>query len=641
MRVKIKSNQTKVLFFMILTVVALVFGKNSVSAAQSSGFFEYYTEKNGTIETAVITKYNGLESHVIIPDKINGFKVTEIKYSAFQRNEDITKVTLPKSVKIIGNWAFADCKNLESINLEKVEIIGESAFSRTAVKSIKFTAVKEINRSAFAECEALEKVDFGKHEVESIGSDAFKGSALKKVNLNCKYLLGSGEFAQCKRLETVIIKSRKISPNMFRDCTALKEVKLDDSITEIEAGAFQGCTALSRIELPKNLTYLGSDAGNGVFVFKNCTALEEIEIPGGVNTLYLDTFLGCTSLKKVTLNEGLWAIDQSGYKNNAQDISDWNMVIPNTVRSVDLGTATCSDLIIPNSVMDVKPLTTRGTTNGWVFSYYKDSPLAENLSKYENLIALEPVPATSLKLNKEKLTLQAGTYEKPSTYKLKAIMSPANTTDAITWTSTNANVAEVDTVGNVTAKSAGMVVIRATSTTGLKADFTLTVEKGPSQITMDTYNVTVGKGETFTRKAMVDEGAYDKTIIYESSNPKIATVDKNGMVKTRKVGTVTIKAVASNGLSKAYTLTVKKAPKKVLLSIYSTTLIVNEKVSLAAVLPEGTASTYLTYTSSNEKIATIDKYGMITPKQEGTVTITVKAFNGSKGQKTLKVVKKR
>lgn len=123
--------------------------------------------------------------------------------------------------------------------------------------------------------------------------------------------------------------------------------------------------------------------------------------------------------------------------------------------------------------------------------------MAEKLSRYENLIVLEPIPATGLKLNKEKLTLQAGTSEKPSTL------------------------------------------------------------------------------------------------------------------------------------------------KKVLLSIYSKTLIVDPKSSLAAILPEGTASSYLTYASSNEKIATIDKYGMITPKQEGTVTITVKAFNGSKGQITLKVVKKR
>ena len=652
MEVKIRSTQTKFLFFMLFIVLVLVSGKNSVSAAQSSGFFEYNTEKNGTVETAVITKYNGVESHVTIPEKINGFKVTGIGKNAFYKNLDLIKVTLPSSVKTINSYAFYKCSNLKTVNLEKVKIIGESAFESTILTVAKLSSVREIQKNAFAYCAELETINFGKQEMDSIDAGAFRGTAISTVSLNCKQFLESdyknaypyanGIFAYCENLTSVTIKTSggKIGKAMFRDCTALKKVILDDTITRIGYAAFSGCTALKTIKLPSKLQQLDCDYGNGLLIFKGCTSLEEIEIPSGVQNLQLDNFFGCTSLKKVKLNEGLLYISHSGYNSNREDISHWNLEIPKTVVSINLGTVDAPNIIVPNSVTSFEPLSKYSNTGGKVFSYYKDSPMAAIFERYESTTALEPIPATSLKLNKTKLTMQAGTYEQPSTYRLKATLEPNNTTDAIKWTSTNTSIAEVDLLGNVTAKSAGMVVIRATSTTGLKADFTLTVKKGPSKITFDNdYNMTVGKGETFTKKATVDKEAYDKTITYESSDTSIATVSENGKVSALKEGIVTIKAVASNGLSKGYTVTVKKAPKKVYLD-ENIVIQVGVTIYLDVSLPEGTASYYKKYTSSNKKIATVDKNGMITAKKAGTVTITAKTFNDKTAKTKIKIVKK-
>lgn len=636
----------KLFVVMVMSALFLAIGVDEAKADQVSGFYEYCTEMTGTTETAVVTKYNGVAATVTIPEKINGFKVTGIGSSAFSGNSDLKVVKIPGSVTHIDYHAFYGCENLKSANLSKVEIIGEAAFQNTKLGSIKLTKVKEIAKNAFHDCASLTKVDFGEHEIESIDGGAFYGTSIKSVTVSCKNFLnsdykdgygyGNGIFANCVKLKsaTIITSGKRISYSMFYGCTALTDVSLDDAITKIGYNVFAGCSSLKSIKLPKNLTDLDCRWGSGLLTFKNCTALESIEIPAGVRHFYTDNFVGCTSLKKVKLNEGLTHISHSGYSGNEITLSQWNMKIPKTVTSIDFGELiTDSSIIIPNSVKNAYSDRWSGISN-YPFSYYSDSPLADTFAYSECHTVLDPTPAKSVKLNKKKMTVQAG-----STFKLKATLAPTNTTDAITWSTTNSSIAQVDELGNVTTYSAGMVVIRATTTSNLKADFTLTVKKGPSEITLDTSTINMGKGETVVRKAKVDKEAYNKTITYESSDPSIVSVDKNGKIKGLKIGTATIKAVASNGLSKAYTVNVKKAPGKVKIVTYSTAHA-GYNYYFRVELPENTASYNLKYSVDNKKLATYDEESRcLKAKKAGTVTLTVKTFNGKKASKKIKIEK--
>ena len=441
-----KNKWLKGLFFAAFSCFIVIMGHSAADAAETSGFYEYYTETNEGVKIAVISKYNGVASELTIPSKLGGGKVTKISNGAFAGNDELMQVTLPGSVTSIGDRAFSGCSNLKTINLGKVEHVGAYAFFNTALKSAQMTSVQTIDKEAFKNCASLTTVNFGTHEVLSIAEEAFRGTAVKKVALNCWNFvnLRSGIFRDCEQLESVAVTTRggDIPDDMFNHCTALTSVALDDNITHIGDQAFQGCTSLRTIRLPQKLTELNT--GNCYGIFSDCTALESIDIPASVRILDLDTFYNCPSLKKVTLHEGLLTICTSkGSKET--DLAQWKIEIPKTVQSVDFGAYTVSHMVLPNSVENQR--ISAFHPNLISFSYYKDSPCAEYYCDEKIAVALDPVPATKLSLDQTSVTMQAG-----DEFQVKSSMSPANTTDAVTWSSTNTEIAEVNGCGVIKAK---------------------------------------------------------------------------------------------------------------------------------------------------------------------------------------------
>ena len=151
--------------------------------------------------------------------------------------------------------------------------------------------------------------------------------------------------------------------------------------------------------------------------------------------------------------------------------------------------------------------------------------------------------------------------------KLKASIAPSNATDkSVTWTSSNKKVATVNAKGLVTfKKNAGgkKVTITATAKDGSKkfAKITLTCMKGSVKSIKLSGKTTVKSGKTTKLKAKVStkNGKANKTVVWSYSNTKLATVDKNGKVKTvkGKKGTVKITAKATDGSGKKATIKIK------------------------------------------------------------------------------------
>ena len=73
------------------------------------GSFEY-SINNGS---AVIEKYIGSESFVVIPDKIENYAVAHIGDEAFRNHGEIKEVVFPKSIVYAGNYAFCECRALK------------------------------------------------------------------------------------------------------------------------------------------------------------------------------------------------------------------------------------------------------------------------------------------------------------------------------------------------------------------------------------------------------------------------------------------------------------------------------------------------------------------------------------------------
>lgn len=132
----------------------------------------------------------------------------------------------------------------------------------------------------------------------------------------------------------------------------------------------------------------------------------------------------------------------------------------------------------------------------------------------------------------------------------------------------------------------------------------------------------------------------DIACTWSSDNTSVVSVDKNGKITSKKIGSAKITAKSPTGSKVVCKVTVKKSPNKVYLNKTSITLGVNEKFDLNHSFPSNTASYNTKYSSSNTSVATVDATsGVITAKKVGTAKITVKTHNGKTAFCTVTVKK--
>jgi uncharacterized protein YjdB len=154
--------------------------------------------------------------------------------------------------------------------------------------------------------------------------------------------------------------------------------------------------------------------------------------------------------------------------------------------------------------------------------------------------------------------------------------------------------------------------------------------------------LTLTQGSTKTVKALIAPSNATETFSYKSSNKDIATIDSSGKIKAIKAGTVTITAYSHNGVVKtSLKLTVKaKTITKVTLNATRKTMEVGNSFQLKPmVYPKGLSTTYI-YTSSDNSIAKVDKYGKVTAIKKGSCIITVTTKNGKSTSCKVTVTKK-
>ena len=122
------------------------------------------------IKDGILIKYNGKNKKLTIPKSI-----TSIGDFAFKNCESLTSITIPSSVTSIGDWAFDDCKGLTSITIpSSVTSIGEKAFSWCeSLTSITIpSSVTSIGDSAFWGCKSLKTIYMSKKT--ELEGDVFK-----------------------------------------------------------------------------------------------------------------------------------------------------------------------------------------------------------------------------------------------------------------------------------------------------------------------------------------------------------------------------------------------------------------------------------------------------------------------------------
>lgn len=241
------------------------------------------------------------------------------------------------------------------------------------------------------------------------------------------------------------------------------------------------------------------------------------------------------------------------------------------------------------------------------------------------------IKVTGVKLNKSETSLLVGGNET-----LTATVLPEDATNQnVTWKSDKPEIATVDANGKVTAVKVGEATITVTTEDGGKtATCKVTVNETSVAVTGVTLNKTaltlnIGANETLSA-TVAPADATNQKVTWKSDKPEIATVDANGKVTGVKAGEATITVTTEDG-GKTATCKVTVKPNLVSeITLAALAIYVGEsKAVTATVKPDDATNKALTWTSSDETVATVDATGKVTGKKIGTATITATAQDGS------------
>lgn len=258
------------------------------------------------------------------------------------------------------------------------------------------------------------------------------------------------------------------------------------------------------------------------------------------------------------------------------------------------------------------------------------------LSYLSGTMKAQPVVTTpqSITLNKSSLSLVVG-----NTGNLTAAINPSTALDkSVTWKSSHPGIATVDAKGTVKAVKAGTATITATAkgAAGISKSIKVTVTNIlPTSLKLSKSSLNISNNQKVKVTATISPAnAADKTLIWKSSNTKVATVDSQGTIKGLVNGSATITATSKANAKIYKTVAVKVSTKTVKVNKTALSLMAGKTETLkATAAPADSVDKTVTWKSSNTKVATVDSKGKVTAKAKGTATVTATV----KGAKEVKV----
>ena len=641
--------------------------------------------------------------------------VTAIGYYAFLNCDKLSTVDISKNITNIASFnPFADCDSLKQIRVSNQNAYYKSVngilYNRDGTRIIAFpnlatysdeilSGVTSISYASFRGNTTIESMNFPE-TISYVGFEAFMDSKLKKVNLNegLKTIEGNGyifgaAFSVCNSIESIHFPSTlqdipEISSLNLKDitfsekdtmsykkfggvngCENLEEVSLPNSIEGCAAYSFNNCLNLKNVHLPNKLKGISS------CMFKNCTALTNVEIPENVVMIYANAFENCNNLKTVTIPKALTQVRDNAFTDcnsldtiyyagtpdewNAIDISSagndtlnyanivynytpTTIVLNKTELSLHRGeseklTVTTSpndaDVLWNSDNNNVATISVDGTVTATGIGKATITATANNgAASVSCIVNVLPVSVTGITLDKTEASIKIG-----STSKLNATVTPDNAENKnIIWSSENSDIVSVDESGNITAKSIGTAVVTATTEVGnFTAKCKVTVLPiAVSGIKLEKTELSIAEGATTRLNATVlPENATDKSVLWSSSNEKVATVE-NGTITALSQGTAVIIATTKDGNYTAYcavTVTAANIPVKSVSLSQSTLTIVEgyTDVLTATILPSDATNQNIMWSTNNSNVATVDN-GTITAVSPGTAVIIATTEDGGR-----------
>ena len=615
----IRSTQKRhllALLTVVLALFALVLLHPTASAANGGSD----TLVGANIKDGVLLGYYGLGGDIVLPNT-----VTKIDNEALKGNDNIVSITIPGSVKDIGNNAFEGCTKLERVIFTNPEetnenlIIRLSAFQNckklteceiparayqvvgnifkgcTSLTEVKVNAANPyyftqdgvlfgpalVNyEPQYNDAYALQSYPAGRQgaytipsevngkEIDQIWTSGFEGAAsLTDITIPASIgRLGTAAFESTGLTHVTIPDTvQQVDPAVFQNCTKLVSVKLPAGLAEIDQYMFANCISLQHVDMPDTITKIN------IYAFHNCTSLTSLALPKGLTSLSVGCFEKCYNLQHVVVPPSVISFPKD-------DVGVYNpfKYSPVTVYVEKKSTA---DKFFSNNLGELQA---SATANGGSLKVVTLDSVADPAS----------IDVGSLELmDAGKKVSVAGNFPIGSYLDVQPLTSGS----------------AYNTFANQANSKAFTAYSLALLPSGAAAN-------GP-------FTLTIGKPSEYSSSASLyaADGALQTDFADDCFTATLSALGPVALIDTKE----------ETGSTEASSVTLSKT---------ALTLEAGKTVRLSAtVLPATATNKSVTWSSNNEAVATVSTNGTVTARKAGTAVITARTANGKSASCTVTV----
>lgn len=587
----------------LITAAAMLMGFSVSVSAGNDGLI------GANIKDGQLLGYYGNGGDITIPDT-----VTIIAGEAFLNNDNITSVTIPGSVQVIGYHAFDGCTELERIIFEDPTdgadmIIRLSAFANCPkLTECEIPAVATyVTANVFKGCTSMDKITvhpenpyyvtdengvmFGpwvdegvpQYDNPNLTLTAYPSGRAggytipERVNGRTVDRIWASAFNCAEKLTDISIPEtvKIIGGNAFEK-TGLTDVSIPDTVERLDSGAFEDCTKLTHVKLPKGMTSIPHS------LLKGCTSLSSVDFPDAASNIEMYAFADCKSLTNLVLPDGLANITLAAFEGCA---NLQRVVIPASVIGFPNDDTFGAYDMFPDSPRSLIVYVEKGSTGErWAVNNVADWGYQyEVLPDVSNLDSITPGNFYLIQLD-QKIKVE-GEFSMRSRLITEEIYAG-------------------DAYQAFLEKSAD----------GALRVYNISVDPETSA---DSYTVSIGLPDGYSKNAR----------LYHEQDGEILEVSSSMVSKTFTVQTDSLGyfAVIDSSIPGGNTDEVTK----ITLNKTSASMKKGDKLQLSAtVLPQTAADKTVTWESSDRTVASVDSKGVVTAVSAGSAKITAASANG-------------
>ncbi len=531
----------------------------------------------GSVQQISYAAFSGCTEleEIIFSDPVDGADMI-IRLDAFVNCPKLTKIEIPATAVYVTANVFKDCTSLKEIRVHE-----DNPYYFTDENGVLFGPWVDYGEPQYEdEYYALTAYPCGRagsytvpdevdgKKINQVWASAFRtAKGLTSISFEEGItILGGNAFEETGLTDVVIPDTvTSIGSSLFENCENLQEVTLPEGITSVPFACFQGCGSLARVNLPDSVTNFET------YAFKDCTSLTSMILPPRLSSLTLACFEGCTNLQRVVIPPSVINFpndEYAGYYDPFDD-SPRSLVI-----YVEKGSAAekwaynnVSDWGYTYEIIDdFSDLSGIGCVNYYLMDMSNKVRLEGSFEigttlKVTPLFSGEEYDAFREKAGESALRayhieLFPKDAETEGTLRLGIGLPTDFTKDAELYSCNSGIVTELDSSYSSRTVSADI------SSTGCFALIDNTVtgsdEEGDATgITLSRTSAELSEGQQIQLSATVQpDSAADKSVIWSSSDEKVAVVNSRGIVSAVSAGTADITATTHNGISAVCHITV-------------------------------------------------------------------------------------